>query len=309
MELRQLHYFLAVADELHFGRAAARLHISQPPLTVHIRRLETELEVPLFDRSTRRVALTAEGAAFREQVQRLLSGLDEAVTEVRDIRTGHRGRARAGFVSSASYRLIPAAVRRVREAEPGITLDLMPLPSGEQIEELVEGRLDLGLLRDPQAQPGLMVEELLTEPLAAVLPSGHPLAERTVVRPADLAAEPLVLFPYRSMPGYVSTVQSLLQTATAAPQVVQRAVNQENILGLVAAGVGVSVLPGSISAAHGPNIATRPLDTGLRTQVAAVYPTSAMNTAAARFLDELRAAAREQNAPEDVTEERAEDAT
>lgn len=294
MELRQLHYFLALADELHFGRAAARLHISQPPLTVHIRRLEEELEVSLFDRSTRRVALTAEGAAFRDHVQRLLRDLDEAVAEVRDIRSGHRGRARVGFVSSASYWLIPEAVRRVRASEPGLALDLMPLPSGEQIEELVEGRLDLGILRDPQAQPGLVVEELFTEPLAAVLPRGHPLAERSVVRPEELVADPLVLFPYRSMPGYVSTVQNLLQTTTASPQIVQRAVNQENILGLVAAGVGVSVLPGSISTAHGRSITTRPLDTDLHTQVAAVYPTRSMDAAATTVLDQLRAAAQHQ---------------
>ena len=257
MELRQLRYFLVVADELHFGRAAERLHITQPPLTVAVRRLERELGVQLFERTTRRVTLTAAGQAFRERIQAAVADLDDAAGDVADVAAGRSGKIRVGFVSSASYTTVPEAIRAFRQQRPRIDLVLHPLTSGEQVEELLDGNLDLGLSRDPGDVPGLNVELLSTEDLVLVLPETHRLAAVKEVRPEDLEGEPMILFPYRLMPGFVARVLRLFDSLPSPPMVVQQAIHQETVLGLVAAGLGVSVLPESVQRFQMPGVATR----------------------------------------------------
>lgn len=259
MELRQLRYFLVVADELHFGRAAERLHLTQPPLTVAIRRLERELGVQLFDRTTRRVALTRAGEAFKRRVGEAVTELDEAAGDVASVAAGLSGRIRVGFVSSASYTTIPEAIRAFRRQRPRVELVLSPLTSGEQIEQLLDGDLDVGLIRDPGEVPGLAMELVSTEDLVAVLPEAHPLASRKEVRPEDLEGEPMILFPYRLMPGFVTRVLRLFDGLETSPQVVQQAIHQETVLGLVAAGLGISILPESVRRFQMPGVVTRPL--------------------------------------------------
>lgn len=261
MELRQLEYFMAVAEELHFGRAAARLHISQPPLTVHIKRLEEELGVSLFDRTSRRVSLTSEGSRFRDLIRPILQDLDEAVEDIREIKAGRRGRVRLGFVSSASYELVPAGVRDIRHQHPGIQLDLHPMATGEQVEALLENRLDIGIMRDAPLQAGLQFTTLLTEQMVVVLPANHALATRPEIDPEDLIEMPLVLFPYQSMPGYVTNIMEIFHPLGYPPRIVQRAINQENVMGLVAAGVGASILPASFSSFSIPGVVTKPIST------------------------------------------------
>ncbi len=267
MELRQLRYFLAVAEELHFGRAAEKLHMSQPPLTVQIHRLEKELGAKLFDRSTRRVSLTPTGESFHNRVKAVLEDLEDAVAEIHDVGSGRRGRLRVGFVSSASYTVIPEAVRRFRELQPRIDLVLRPLTSGEQVEELFEDALDLGLIRDPEPAPGLTLEPLLTENLVAVIPERHPLALRQEIIPEDLAEEGLILFPYRLMPGFVSQVLRIFASGVRRPTVIQQAIHQETVVGLVAAGLGISILPESISRFQMAGIVIRPITTGPKTSL------------------------------------------
>src|SRR6478735_8636749 len=252
MELRQLRYFLVVADELHFGRAAERLHITQPPLTVAVRRLERELGVQLFDRTTRRVTLTAAGQSFRDRIQAAVADLDVA-----DVAAGKSGKIRVGFVSSASYTTVPEAIRAFRQQRPRIDLVLHPLTSGEQIEQLLAGNLDLGLIRDPGDVPGLNLELLSTEDLVVVLPETHRLAAVQEIRPQDLEGEPMILFPYRLMPGFVARVLRLFNSLPTPPIVVQQAIHQETVLGLVAAGLGVSVLPESVQRFQMPGVTTR----------------------------------------------------
>ncbi|WP_461188828.1 LysR substrate-binding domain-containing protein [Arthrobacter sp. Z4-13] len=259
MELRQLRYFLVVADELHFGRAAERLHITQPPLTVAIRRLERELGVQLFDRTTRRVTLTAAGQAFRDRAQAAIADLDAAAGDVADVAAGKSGRIRVGFVSSASYTTVPEAIRTFRQHRPRVDLVLHPLTSGEQIEQLLDGDLDLGLIRDPGEVPGLNLELLSAEDLVVVLQETHHLAARDEIRPQDLEAEPMILFPYGLMPGFVARVLRLFEPLAVPPTVVQRAIHQETVLGLVAAGLGVSVLPESVQRFQMPGVTTRRL--------------------------------------------------
>jgi DNA-binding transcriptional LysR family regulator len=257
MELRQLRYFLVVADELHFARAAERLHITQPPLTVAVRRLERELGVRLFDRTTRRVTLTAAGQAFRDRIQVAVADIDDAAGDVADVAAGKSGKIRVGFVSSASYTTVPEAIRAFRQHRPRVDLVLHPLTSGEQVEQLLDGNLDLGLIRDPGDVPGLNLELLSTEDLVAVLPETHRLAAAEEVRPKDLEGEPMILFPYRLMPGFVARVLRLFDSLPTPPLVVQQAIHQETVLGLVAAGLGISVLPESVQRFQMPGVTTR----------------------------------------------------
>ena len=259
MELRQLRYFLVVADELHFARAAERLHLTQPPLTVAIRRLERELGVQLFTRTTRKVMLTPAGEAFRNRIQGAVAELDAAAGDVTSVAAGLSGRLSVGFVSSASYTTIPEAIRTFRELRPRVELVLSPLTSGEQIEQLLDGELDLGLVRDPGEIPGLSLERVSSEDLVAVLPEAHQLASRTEIRPEDLAGEPMILFPYRLMPGFVARVLRLFDEAGSSPHVIQQAIHQETVLGLVAAGLGLSVLPESVRRFQMPGVITRPI--------------------------------------------------
>lgn len=290
MELRQLRYFTAVAEELHFGRAAAKLHMSQPPLSVQIRELEKELGVQLFQRSTRRVSLTTEGAAFHERITHLLDGLDDAVS---DIRSGFRGRLRVGFVSSASVSVLPPAVRLFRGEHPRIELELHPLTSKEQVDSLHAGTLDVGLIRGTDAGPTLVYEELTDESMVAVIPASHALATCDFVSPADLADEDVVLFPYTLMPGFVMQVWGLFRSVGATPHVAQEAINHETVVGLVSAGMGISILPDSVSKFRTDGVVTRPIIPSPRTAlvVATVAKAGVPRAAVDAFVNCLRAVA------------------
>ncbi|MDJ1371212.1 LysR family transcriptional regulator [Gulosibacter molinativorax] len=259
MELRQLRYFLAVAEELHFGRAAERLRVSQPPLSVAVKSLEDELGVSLFNRSTRRVTLTPEGELLQRRVTPILEDLDQVASEVADVRKGLRGLLRIGYVSSASYTILPRAVQLFQGRLPLIDLQLNPLTSGEQLERMRDGGIDLGIVRDQSAVPGLRLEPVLEERLVVVLPVEHPLSRFETVKVEQLEGEPLVLFAHELMPGYVTRITEVLEANGAMPRVVQRIVHQETVLGLVAAGVGLSVLPESVARISMPGVAVRPL--------------------------------------------------
>lgn len=274
MELRQLQYFIAVAEELHFGRAAEKLRISQPPLTSHIKRLERELGVQLFHRSTRKVAMTAAGTVFRDRIRLVLRDLDEAAVEAAETRDGRRGKVRVGFVSSANYAMLPIAVRQFRSLNPQVNVDLRPLTSAEQVERLLDGELDIGLLRDPDPSISLQYTNLLVEDLVAVLPDNHELAARSSVAPNELIDTPMILFPYTAMPGFVSTVLRVFQNERRMPQVAQQAIHQETIMGLVAAGVGFAVLSASVEAMRNSGVAVVRIETAPKTKLALAEPTA-----------------------------------
>ena len=286
MELRQLRYFLAVAEELHFGRAAARLHVSQPPLSVAVKSLEKELGATLFERTSRRVALTPEGEAFRARVQELLEGLDAAVAELSEVHRGILGRLRIGYVSSASYSILPRAVHAFQGRFPQVELTLSPLTSAEQLAGLAEGRLDVGIVRDLVPTPGVRREHVLSEGLVAVLPERHRLASHAEVPIAELVGEPLVLFPAELMPGYLARITEALESGGATMDVVQRTVHQETVLGLVAAGVGLSILPESVARLRMPGVVARPLDARPTTELSVVWH-GAMGAAARAFADHV----------------------
>lgn len=264
MELRQLRYFLAVAEELHFGRAARRLHMSQPPLSVQVARLEQEVGTALFDRSTRRVALTPAGRHLQARARHIVEELDTVRSEMRDFVDGLAGELTAGFVSSANYTVLPGVVQLFRASRPGVTLRLVPLTSGEQFDRLRDGTLDVGIVRDevPQtpsdSSPALTTEVVFEERLVACLPVGHPLAGRPEVSAEELMDVPMISYPRALMPGFVDRVAEVLGTSSRT-QVVEEVVHQETALGFVAAGVGMTILPESVRQLVPPSIVVVPL--------------------------------------------------
>src|SRR5580700_1613600 len=196
MELRQLRYFIAVAEELHFRRAAERLHMSQPPLSQQIRALEDELGFTLLTRTRRRVELTPAGEAFLRAARALLSELDGAVATARRIDAGQTGRLRVGFVGSALLSIVPGTVERFRSSRPGVAIELRERSTVDQLRAVAAGVIDVGLVRPPiEDEAGLRAETVLRERTVAALPVGHPLAALQRVPMRRLAAEPLVLFP------------------------------------------------------------------------------------------------------------------
>lgn len=287
MDLRQLRYFLAVAEELHFGRAAERLHITQPPLTVAIRQLERELGAALFDRTTRRVTMTPAGVAFRQRVQAAVAELEEAAADVVNVAAGLSGKLQIGFVSSASYTVVPEAIREFRLRLPRVDLALNPLTSGEQVEQILDGHLDVGVIRDPGIIPGLALDLIQSEALLAVLPEGHPLATNQEISPNQLRDEPMILFPYQLMPGFVTRVTALFHDEGIAPKVAHRIVHQETVLGLVAAGLGISVLPESVRRFQMPGVITLPMAGRPTTDLYSAH-TGTPSPAAAEFMDCLQ---------------------
>ncbi|MCQ4346337.1 LysR substrate-binding domain-containing protein [Pseudomonas stutzeri] len=248
MELRHLRYFVAVAEELHFGRAAARLGISQPPLSQQIQALEEELGVCLFERTNRRVALSTVGELFLPEARAVLAQLDRAVDVARRARQGELGELKVGFTSSAPFTsTIPRAIQAFRLACPQVHLDLRELSSRRVAEAVAAGLLQVGMLRPLDPLPaGLEALELFAEPLVAVLPAGHPLAGRADgIALAELAGEAFVFFPRSFGTGLYDQLLELARGAGFAPRIVQEASEAMTLIGLVATGLGVTVLPAS----------------------------------------------------------------
>ncbi|MBX6330336.1 MAG: LysR family transcriptional regulator [Gemmatimonadaceae bacterium] len=246
VELRHLRGFLAVADELHFGRAAERLQVAQPALSQQIRRLEAQLGTPLFRRSTRRVELTDAGAHLREEARRILAEVDAALDAARRVGRGDAGTLRVGFAASVMFLALPRLIRRFRSAFPGVHLELRELPTGTQITALRNGELEVGFLRQLSAVEGLRMERVMRERLLMALPRTHDLARRPRLSLADLAAEDFVLFPRELAPGLYTQVVELCLDAGFAPRVVQESRELYTTVSLVEAGVGVSIIPASV---------------------------------------------------------------
>ncbi|WP_053351273.1 LysR family transcriptional regulator [Leucobacter musarum] len=304
MELRQLRYFLAVSDELHFGRAAEQLHMSQPPLSLQISRLEHELGVTLFERSTRSVRLTAAGRHLQTRARAVLAELDEVRGELRDFTDGLTGTLRVGFVSSANSTVLPGVARRFRAERPGVTLELVPLTSSEQLERLRDGSLDVAIVRDEapgvsgRAASAIRTEVVYEERLVACLPRTHPLASAQEVTAHDISAVPMITYPRAMMSGFVDRVTQVLGEAGSVARVAEEVVHQETAIGFVAAGVGTSILPESIGQLVPPTIVTVPLAGSPTTQLLAARRVRSDHGAAIRaFLACLRASAAELRAP------------
>ena len=246
MELRHLRYFVAVAEELNFTRAAERLHMAQPPLSTQIRTLEEELGARLFDRDKRRVDLTQAGRQMLVRARAILAAADDAVKEIRRTAAGEIGELRFGYAASAMFtELLPAALRAFQKALPNVQLVVHEMTSRDQLYAIHARQLDLGILRRPDmpVPPGVRMEEWYTASLVAAIPKSHPLAKKASIGVADLQDQPLIAYPRDSGIGLYWRVIDLCVKAGFQPRIVREARDASVMMGLVSAGIGVSIVP------------------------------------------------------------------
>ncbi|HWJ96061.1 MAG TPA: LysR family transcriptional regulator [Telluria sp.] len=260
-ELRQLRYFATVAEELHFGRAAERLHITQPPLSQAIAQLEEQLGAALFLRNRRQVELTPAGSALLPEARRMLAQAAELPELVRRAAAGETGRMALAFVTSADYSVLPPFLLRYREAYPNVQIVLQEATSDVQVEDLLRGRIDAGLLIPPlpgKAQAELDYLKVLEEPLILCAPQGV-LSGPGPVRLQDLPRLPLVIFPRHISPSLHDAILSCFRAAGITPVIGQEAIQMQTIVSLVSAGMGLALVPQSVSNLMRPGVEYRTL--------------------------------------------------
>jgi DNA-binding transcriptional LysR family regulator len=246
-DLERMRKFVIVAEESHFGRAAERLRMAQPPLSQQIKALEAELGVTLFRRTTRKVELTAAGERFLQRARSILAAVDDAVTEAGQVADGRLGRIAIGFTGSATYDLLPSLVRVLRADLPGIELDIHgEMLTPDQVTALADGSLDLGLLRPPVRSSAVEVHVLRREPLIAVLPEHHALAARSRVQLADLKDDPFITYPSQHRSVVYDAVMDACQRAGFVPGNVHEVGETSTLVSFVAAGLGVALVPASV---------------------------------------------------------------
>jgi len=257
---RRLEYFVAVAEELSFTRAAQRLHMAQPPLSQQIAILEKEIGAPLFDRSRRAVRLTAAGAALLPEARRLLTDLDATVRMVRSVGEGTVGRLAVGFVPSAINGVLPDLLRDFREAHPAVELTLREMAPDALLRAVHDRRLDVAVVYLPVGDPDLAQRPLASEHLVLALPEGHPAAAASRIALADVADAPFVLPERYDVPGLHSAITNLFTEAGVTPRIAQRGVwLVQTVLALVAAGIGLAVVPSSAAAVARKGVVLREL--------------------------------------------------
>lgn len=291
IELRHLRQFVAVADELHFGRAAARLHMTQPPLTMAIRQLEGLLGTELFVRTRRSVALSPAGDALLPLARRLLSQVDELGPTVRAAAQGIVGRLRLGFVSTIGYGALPAWLRGFREQVPGVELALREATLDVQLAAFASGEIDAGFVLHARGErlQGFEQVVVVDEPLVLALPADHALAAGGALRFAQVLHEPMVIFPRTISPSLYDAVLLAYRAHQVAPRIAQEAIQMQTIVNLVSAGIGVAWVPESVTRLQRPGVIYRPVpDAALDCETSLVWPTPA-HPVVARFIDHVRA--------------------
>jgi DNA-binding transcriptional LysR family regulator len=253
MEIRRLRYFVAVAEELSFTRAAERLHIAQPPLSIQIRALETEIGARLFDRDQRHVFLTQAGKHLLERAKGILDSVESAKAEVRCAALGEVGSLHLGYASSAMFTSsLTSAIKQFQMGYPHVLLTLHEMTSLDQLNGLHYRTLDAGILRrsDTSIPSGILVEEWYRAPLVAAMANDHPLTKRRVIRIGDLRDQPLIMYPRDSGIGLYWQVLRLCSSAGFRPQIVREVQELTTIIGLVDAGVGIAIVPADTRSIH-----------------------------------------------------------
>ena len=259
IELRPLRQFVAVAEELHFGRAARRLAMTQPPLTQAVQGLERALGVQLFERSKRTVALTPAGHALLEEARRLLCAAEALRAAVQAAALGQAGRLRLAFVSSIAYGALPLWLRGFREAQTGVQLQLREATLDVQLAAFATDEIDAGfVLHAPgAAPPGFAALTVLREAMWLALPEGHPASARKRLRDADIAAAPLLIFPRAVTPSLYDAILARQRARGLTPQVAQEAIQMQTLVNLVSAGIGVAWVPESVTRLQRPGVVYR----------------------------------------------------
>jgi DNA-binding transcriptional LysR family regulator len=259
IELRLWRQFVTVAEELHFGRAALRLHMTQPPLTQAIAQLERSLGVMLFARTKRSVQLTPQGLALLPQAQELLQRAQSLVGQARALAAGESGRLKLAFVSTVGFSLLPQWIMAFRQQFPGVQLDLVEATGDVQLQLLKSDEVDAGFILHASgfAAEGLQRLTVAQEPLVLALPESHPLARRKALRLQDVWAQPLVTFPRRIVPSLFDAIFGMYHDAGKLPVVAQEAIQMQTIVNLVSAGLGVAWVPASVQQFQRPGVVYR----------------------------------------------------
>jgi len=295
MELRHLRYFIAVAEELHFGRAAERLNIAQPPLSRQIRDLEREVGTPLFERIPRGVDLTPAGRAFLPEARQTLSQAERAQRTAQRAARGEIGRLRVGFVEAATYRgILPDVLGFFRIHLPDIGISLLEMDPIEQAEAFRDGRIDLGILHSlpADADRWLLAEPVYADALVAAIPGTHDLAGRTRVSLANLGGESFVLFPRYAAPGLYDAIIASCRSAGFSPRIVQEAEGWHTLAGLVGAGVGVAFVPQSFTNFARPGVVYLPVrGLSVNVEMSTVWKRGDKSPVRERFVTALHAVA------------------
>ncbi|GGC87954.1 LysR family transcriptional regulator [Thalassobacillus devorans] len=244
MELRHLKYFTVIAEELHFRRAAEKLNISQPPLSQQLKQLENELQVKLFYRTNRSVELTEAGSVLLEKAYNIFNYLDDACEETRGVHRGEIGELTLGYSGSAVFDLIPTIIHSCNQLFPNLTLDLKQLTTSEQIKALEERKIQVGVLVPPLENPNLVTQTIREEKLVVCLPNNHPLAQgRAQIDARELATENFIMPPRQAGHGYYEAIKNIFKDAGFTPTIVQTAKEQHTMVSLVAAGIGIVIVP------------------------------------------------------------------
>ncbi|NYH79991.1 DNA-binding transcriptional LysR family regulator [Actinopolyspora biskrensis] len=288
MELRHLRYFVTIAEEQSLTRAAARLHMAQPPLSAQLRKLEAELGTTLVQRTARGAQLTEPGRVLLEEARRILHEVDQAARMTREVGSGLVGRLALGFIPSASNAVLPPILRQFKAEYPDVTLHLQEMRPNEIVDRLHDRRIDAGLFYLPFEDPALHVRSVAEESLVLAVPATHRLARRERVELAEVAEEPFIL-PARhgNMPGLYAIVVDACERAGFSPRVVQRDVwLMQTIVGLVAGGMGVSVVPDSVRRLQRAGAAFLPLsDVSEQAQTAIAWRGGTAQPVLGSFLD------------------------
>lgn len=250
MELRHLKYFLAVAEELHFGRAAARIYIAQPPLSQQIKQLEAEIGVKLFNRTKRRVELTEAGKIFQQEAYAVLERLENGVLKAQQAALGEAGWLSIGFVSSINYEILPKVLREFRRQYPDVEIFLQEMHNLEQTQSLLEKRIHVGFARMPPASREIVSKIIAREPLIIALPSAHKLRKKNNLKLAELENEPFIVFSQSRPSPFYEYILRLCAEAGFQPSIVQQVGEIQTALGLVAAEIGVALVPASTHNLH-----------------------------------------------------------
>lgn len=271
LDARQLRYFVAVAEELSFSRAAKRLHLSQPPLSYAIKQLEESLGAPLFLRNSRHVELTAAGRAFYKEALFLLRRNADVAGLVARIHAGLQGQIKIGFVGSMLYRKLPEVLKRCKDRYPGIEHALLEMNSAEQIELVERGGIDIGFIHANPVPETVSAEALIVEPFSICLPASHPLADQSTIELIDLANEEFIFFSRAFSPVYYETLFAMCVHAGFLPNVRHEARHWLSVASLVSREMGVSIVPRCLAASELPGIRFLPFSHKQRSVTSVIW--------------------------------------
>lgn len=282
--IRQIRYFLTVADERSFTRAAEKLHISQPPLSMQIKAIEAELEVRLFERTNRGVRLTAAGEAYYRELRAIVQRLDEARVAAQRVARGEAGSLSVGFVSIADFTFLPETLKRFRHAWPDVDLHLVEETTNVQVQGLKAERIDVGIALAPINEPGIAFTPLFDETLVLAVPAGLAASGRHRPSLAEFSAQPFVLFPRPMAPGLFDAVQSYCAAAGFSPRILQYARQMQTIISIVSTGLGVSLVPASLIQLRRQGVSyLKPREASPRIGVGLAWRSGDSNIVAANF--------------------------